>query len=71
MVLHCTNRSIREKTNEAIRLGNSRYPTTIQAVSALLTAAARDKKKRNNQNKKTKKKWNHNKKNNDDRSKSN
>ncbi len=38
MVLHCNNRSIRDKTDEAIRLDNGRYPTTIQAASALLTA---------------------------------
>ena len=63
ILLHCTDRSICEKTDEAIRLGNGRYPTTIQAASALLTAAAKQQKKRNNRNRKNWNRRNRNKKN--------
>lgn len=65
MVLNCNNRSIREKTDQAIRLGNGRYPTTIPEVLVILTAMA-NCKKRNKNRTKSKKKWNNQKSNNYD-----
>ena len=70
MVLHCNDKSIRDKTDEAIRLGSGRYPTTIQAASALLTATAKQKKQQNNCNKRNRYRRTGNKKNRVDGSKS-
>ena len=63
MILNCNDRSIREKTNEAIRLGNFSYPMTIPEALAIITATANYKKKNRNRNK-NKKKWNNQKNNN-------
>ena len=58
MILNCADHTLREKTDEAIRLGNGMYPTTIPEATALLTALARAKKthenkKRNDKRNKT------------------
>ena len=63
MILNCNDRSIRKKTDEAIRLGNGCYPTTIPEALAIIRATANYKKKNRNRNK-NKKKWNNQKNNN-------
>ena len=64
MILNCADHTLREKTDEAIRLGNGMYPTTIPEATALLTASARAKKtklnKKRNDNKKKSKNRNSN-----------
>ena len=67
MILNCADHTLREKTDEAIRLRNGMYPTTILEATALLTASARAKKTHENKkrnDKRNKNRYNRNNSNN-------
>merc|ERR1711935_962958 len=62
LILNCADDHLHEKTEEAVRLSNGKYPSTIKAATTLLTASAiakqrnRDRRQRQKKKKNTKQK---------------